>query len=95
MTPDHESLDSNHGHEYPVRELRVLPSGYLMCLSGSMYLDPYAPYTPRCVTVSHTLAVSLPASVSQVREVSLTEARSRHLGAGALLVTTSAQQLPS
>ena len=38
MTPDyesgHESLDSNHGHEYLVRELRVLPWDILRALVG-------------------------------------------------------------
>ena len=36
---EHDVTSSQHGHEYPVRELRVLLWDYLMSLSR--YLDPY------------------------------------------------------
>ena len=38
---EQESLDSNHGHEHPVRELRVLIWDILCVLVDILRLDPY------------------------------------------------------
>ena len=60
MTPDHESLDSNHGHEYPVRELRVLLWDILCALVGISTRTPYCSTVCRlcpCVSITHSLTL--------------------------------------
>ena len=58
MTPDHESLDSSHGHEYPVRELRVLLWDILCALVGISTRTPYCSTVCPCVSITHSLTLA-------------------------------------